>query len=589
VALLYAPNDDEYLVDFPALDIVIPWIQRHCVIPDGFKAGQPFILPPWQLWFFSNFYRVKENAKLEDDYGNPVPALGAPAFYYRRAQVILPQKIGKGPMTAAHICLEAVGPAMFAGWSDGGDVYRCRDHGCGCGWTYRYAPGEPMGTPWPTPLIQVTAFSEEQTDNVYGALKPMIEKGPLGSLMRVTEGFTRLPGGGRIDTVTSSAQSRLGQRVTFVPQDETQLWTESNKMDKVADTQRRGAAGMQGRTCETTNAFDPSENSVAQKTWESTVTDVFKLFRQAPPKLSFGDRRERRKILEHVYAGTPWISLDSIEAEILELIDKGERGQAERFYGNRLVAGNGAWLENGFWEASAVDVEPELPFGTEVCAGFDGSDSDDWTAIRLETREGYRFTPYYEVGGELRPTIWNPAEWNGSIPRGEVHAAWSQITKRYRLRRAYCDPRDWQSEIGDWALLYGEEVFIEWATYRIEAMFQALQRSKNDYKSGRSKHDLNKDAETHAFNARKVAKPGQKFILGKPTQHQKIDVMMADTLAHEAASDLRAEGWDAEKVDSTVSVMQRGNGRGRFGYQSPQRGTTQGFGRPGVSPELRRR
>jgi putative lipoic acid-binding regulatory protein len=44
---------------------------------------------------------------------------------------------------------------------------------------YEYEPGEAMGQAWPTPLIQITATSEEQTDNIYDALRPMIELGPL--------------------------------------------------------------------------------------------------------------------------------------------------------------------------------------------------------------------------------------------------------------------------------------------------------------------------------------------------------------------------------------------------------------------------
>ena len=30
--------------------------------------------------------------------------------------------------------------------------------------------------------------------------------------------------------------------------------------------------------------------------------------------------------------------------------------------------------------------------GTEVCLGFDGSENDDWTCIKAETREGFIFT-----------------------------------------------------------------------------------------------------------------------------------------------------------------------------------------------------
>src|SRR4051812_19242616 len=144
----------------------------------------------------------------------------------------------------------------------------------------------------------------------------MIEHGPLHDVIRKTgEEFIRLPGGGRIDTVTSSHQSRLGQRVTFVPQDETGIWTESNKMVKVAETQRRGLAGMGGRAVETTNGWDPAESSVAQRTSESQAADIFRFHPQAPAGLSYRNKAERRKIHRHVYSGSWWVDLDSIEAE----------------------------------------------------------------------------------------------------------------------------------------------------------------------------------------------------------------------------------------------------------------------------------
>ena len=53
--------------------------------------------------------------------------------------------------------------------------------------------------------------------------------------------------------------------------------------------------------------------------------------------------------------------------------------------------------------------------------------------------------------------------------------------------------------------------------------------------------------------ARKVAKPGDKYVLGKPSENQKIDITMADILAHEAASDMRALGWGSD--DNKVFVF----------------------------------
>jgi hypothetical protein len=542
------PETDEYVVDFPTMFIAVDWVESHCVIPDGFSAGEPYELADWQTWFYLNHYRVKPRARLTNQ-----PAVGAPAFFNRRSQVVMPQKAGKGPMTGSQCCLEAVGPSMFAGWATGGETYRCRDNDCPCGWEYEYAPGEPMGAVRPTPLIQITAFSEEQAGNVWDALRPMIEKGPLANVIPKTgEEFIRLPNDGRMDRVTSNNQSRLGQRVTFVPQDEVGLWLPMSKdgkggnMVKVAQTQRRGVSGMSGRVVETTNGWDPSENSVAQQTELSSRSrkDIFRLHRLAPAHLSFTDKRERMRILRYVYKGSWWVDLSAINAEAEEIILT-DPGMAERFYGNRIVAGLGQWIEDSLWEAHEVD-RPVPPDGTAVAGGFDGSENDDWTAIRLETQDGFRFTPTY--GPDKRPCYWNPAEWNGSIPRGEVNAAVDEIASRYRLRRFYCDPRDWRTEIGDWALKYGEEEVFEWSTYRIDAMFMALKRAYNDLKSGRSSHDLDKVAALHISSARKVAKPGDKYILGKPSAHQKIDIAMADTLAHEAAADLHAIGPDAWKA-----------------------------------------
>lgn len=546
---LQVPVDPQgsFSVTFPTLWVALDWVEAHCVIPDGFNAGQPYLLTEWQAWFFANHYRIKRDAPLPT---MSRPAIGAPAFFNRRSQIVMPQKAGKGPLTAAQSCLEGVGPAMFAGWALGGEAYDCRDHGCGCGWRYEYEPGEAMGTHWPTPLIQITAYSEEQTFNIFGALKPMIQQGPLVDVVtRVGEEFIRLPGDGKIDTVTSSQMSRLGQRITFAPEDEVGLWTDSNKMLNVATTQRRGAAGMGGRVVETTNGWDPAENSVAQRTAHSALTtsDIFRLHPQAPRNLSFGDKRERRRILRYVYAGCPWVDLDGIDAEASEIMLT-DPANAQRFFGNMIVAGLGSWMPDGWWEATG-GPDRRVAAGEAVAVGFDGSETDDWTALRCETRDGFRFTPTY--GPDRRPTYWNPVQWGGSIPRGEVMAAIHEVFATYQVRRFAGDPKEWRTEIGELVLRYGDEVVFEWPTYRIIPMHNALVRSLTDvktaWKMGRKIHDADPMALEHMRNARKAAAgvsgmSAQRYILSKPNQHQKIDIAMADTLAHEAAAELHVTG-----------------------------------------------
>lgn len=201
---------------------------------------------------------------------------------------------------------------------------------------------------------------------------------------------------------------------------------------------------------------------------------------------------------------------------------------------------------------------PNPPKGTACAGGFDGSENDDHTAIKLETREGFIFTPRY--GPDERPTIWNPAEWGGTIPRDEVNEAWAELAERYRLARVYCDPgfhdeSSWETEIEEWATEHGEEVFVPWPTNQIGRMYPALTRFVADLKPRKRGEEILPPVLTHdgcpitttqIGNARKFAKSADRYILGKPSQTQKIDAGVTSVICHEAACDMRAEGWPEE-------------------------------------------
>ncbi|MFI1197709.1 hypothetical protein ACH4T9_31235 [Micromonospora sp. NPDC020750] len=188
-----------------------------------------------------------------------------------------------------------------------------------------------------------------------------------------------------------------------------------------------------------------------------------------------------------------------------------------------------------------------------ACLGFDGSLNNDWTAIRAETLDGFQFTPRY--GPDRRPTFWDPVQWGGEIPRGEVRAAVAELFTEYDIERSYWDPEDWDSEIDEFALRYGERRVVVWRTNRVTQMYEAIRRMETDLITGATTHDGCKTTALHVANARKVAKPGQKYVLGKPAEHQKIDLAMASVLAHEAAADARAAGWSAQEPDRTVLVF----------------------------------
>jgi hypothetical protein len=528
--------------------VVPEWIARHCIVPDGFRKGRAFQLYDYQLLYIANFYLVRGDARWIPD--NPILA---PSFVNRRGLLVGPQKIGKNPLVASQICVEGVGPALFAGWAGEDDGYVCLDHGCRCGWEYPYDASEPMGMSWPTPLIQITAFSEESTENTYDALRPMIDDGPLADLIPKTgEEFIRLPGGGRIDTVTSSAQSRLGQRLTFAPQDELGIWTPRNGMSKVADTQYRGLAGMGGRASLTSNAWNPAEQSVAQLQFESKATDIYRQFVQPPKALSYTDKRDRRKIHRIVYPADVLrengghLDLEAIESEAADLVER-DAPQAMRFFGNILAVGAGHAFDLERWTDLAVQRAKVVPDRALITLGFDGSRLWDATSIiATEVASGYQ----WPIGIWERPLAADA--WQ--VPADLVDAAVAGAFERWDVWRMYADPPYWESDIARWAGLYGKDRVIEWWTNRPKAMAYALRSYGNAQRQGDLSHCAQADELCGLFTAH-IANAvrhdtgfrddgGSLWIVYKdrPGSQNKIDSVPAGALSWEARNDAIAAG-----------------------------------------------
>jgi hypothetical protein len=334
-------------------------------------------------------------------------------------------------------------------------------------------------------------------------------------------------------------------------------------MKKFIRTLQRGAAGMGGRVSQSTNPFDPAENSVAQDTYESKRPDVLKHYFPPPAHLDFQLKKDREVIFRHNYASSPWVDLRSIEAEASALMETNS-AEAERFFGNRIVAGNGTWMPMPKWVGKGLDgkegrPEPiEVSFRTKVGLGFDGSENDDLTGIRLETLDYYQFTPLYSDA--RRPTLWDPRDWGGRIPRAEVRAAFSELASQFEIVRGYLDPMFWETEIDTLASEYGEKVFVKWPTNRISAMHASLERFRTDVTNQESSftHDADPQVEIHLRNAiiraRNVDKITgiRQYIIGKPAEHQKIDYAMSSVLAHEAVADAIAGGALEETPDEYV-------------------------------------
>lgn len=514
--------------DFPTLGFVVwDWVEELCVIPDRATAGRPFKLSEEQanhlLWQF----RLWPSATVDLD----KPA--AP-FVYNGSVLVRPQKWGKGPFSAARICAQAVGPVLFAGWD---------------------ANGQPVGRPWATPHIQVAAIAEDQTDNIWRALKPMIDLGPLAKLIPDT-GIERinLPDGGIIEPVTSQANTRLGARLTYLELDEPHLMTRRNGGDKLADTMRRNVAGMGGRWSATGNAYDPSERSVEQTDVEVPLPDVFVDFPKSPAG-SWANKRDRRKVLNFAYKGAPWVDVDRIEAECVRLAAKGEPAQAERFYGNRIVSGSDkAFDVPKLWtplERPDMVVEPRR----KIVLGFDGARRQDTTGlVGTDIETGHQFV----IGKWWRPLeLGDEDDWE--VDENDVNQHVAYAFDRWDVWRLYADPPYWETAVNRWAGEYGEERVTMFWTNSDKRMGYALREWKTDMRPGVMSHDADEMLADHVGNAvkrwtkiRVEEEPGAGedslleflWVIRKESSksRKKIDLAMAACLAWKARGDALRKG-----------------------------------------------
>lgn len=527
--------------EFPTLGYqVADWIEARCAVPDRDQVGDPFLLTDEQLNFLLHHYRINP----DDAYYNEAKQRWDNAFHYERgSQLVRPQKWGKGPFSGSMTCAEAAGPVVFDGWD---------------------ANGDPVGRPWATPIIQITALSEDQTDNVWMSLLPMIQLGDFDADIPET-GKLRiyLPGGGLIEPVTSSAVSRLGQRVTFLVQDQTESWTQTNKGRALADNQRRNLAGMVGRWLSTCNAWDPTEESVAQYTAEVEVGQggVYHNDVEPAPGLSIRNKAERRKALKHVYGDAWWVDIDRLDSEIRALLDR-DAAQAERFFLNRKEAAEAKAFAGEKWDRLASDYRPERD--SLIVVGIDGARFDDALAmIATEIETGFQ----WPLGIWERP---HGAPDDYEHPFDEVDGALREADHDYDIWRIYIDPGSSTGNItylaDKWAGDYGGKAVkggvVEWLMFRPRQTGIAVSTFTAAINSGTVSHSGDEVFTRHIKNAVrwKVAPKDdegrQLYTIGKdrPGSRHKIDAAAAAVLSWEARGDAIANG--AEKTQTSTLYIE---------------------------------
>jgi hypothetical protein len=489
-------------------------------LPSPADETQPFILTDEQARLIVAWYAL-------DDRGD---------FIYRRAICEMAKGWGKSPLWGSVALMELAGHVVFDGWD---------------------ADGNPVGRPWgtgdaPPAWVQIAAVSEDQTDNTYGAMYELLmaNGGRAADLLKIDAGRTRLyltDRPGKLEPVTAAAGSREGQRVTFSVLDETHLWLPSNGGVKLASTVRRNAAKMGGRTVETTNAPRLGERSVAERSGSDVqrgFSGILHYNRQPAHEPQPDDSDDKLlEALEAAYGDAHWIDRQRILKEIRD--PSTDWDDALRFFFNCRVAGTGRAVDPRRWDELAQPRD--VPSGTYLGLGFDGSVSQDATVLRACLPDGYSFI----LGYWLRPQ--GQEDW--TVPRLEVHEAVQAAFARYRVGRMFCDPPLWRTEIEQWAAKYDrgdrpeDKVVLAFDTNQARRFAPAVDRWRTAIREGTHTHDGDSVTDDHvkAVHLKKVQVAAAeddgrtKYVLVKGEDRRKIDAAIADVLAHEAAMTMPAD------------------------------------------------
>ena len=482
--------------------IAIDWIEENVVIPDGDRMGAPFLLTREQQNFLWKFYELTDTGRRRR-YG---------ACFCR------PQKSGKDPLAASIVWFEALGPCRFDGWD---------------------AAGEPVGKPWATPWQQCAATSEEQAANTWRPILTMAREGPLANLPGIDLGETRvnLPGGGRIEPVTAAARSRLGQRLTFFTATESHLMTPPTGGIKMFAAMSRNAAGMGGSWMQVTNAYDPSEHSVAQSTIEGKAPGVLIDYRPARVHVDFNDDAALLAELEYVYGDSAtsaggWVDMHRIAEEIRD--PSVAEADARRFFLNEVVAGASDFIAAPLW--AELTADDNLKPKQAVCLGFDGSRSDDHTVIWVSRVSDGRL---------FRGGWWAPREVDGAwrVPREEVDSTMRALFAAYKVEYLYADPSKWGDYLDVWSAKWPKKV-IEFPTNVEGKVDEAIDRFLEACKGRMLTHNGDSVLTQHVLDAvivngsrkrdREPGKPEFHRKLAKKRGTVKIDAAVAAVLAYAA-------------------------------------------------------
>lgn len=429
---------------------LIPWVYQNLCRPDG----RPFELTEEQKRLLVWWYAVDERGR----------------FLFRDGVIQRIKGWGKDPFAAVVAAIEFVGPCRFA----------------------RFDGDEAVGVENPAAWIQVVATSKDQTRNTM-TLFPSLFNRRCVEQHQIDIGKEIIyahKGARRIEAVTSSPRALEGGRPTFTIANETQHWLASNEGHAMwAVIQRNAMKAPDGssRVLALTNAYDPAEDSVAQRTreaWEKQQSGEFldagimyDSLEAAPsvplsvPKVEgeSGEEHAARtvrhvaSVIEAVRGDSWWVDPESYAKFVLD--SRTPPSEARRFAYNQITAAEDAWVDPMHVEFAKRSDAGESP-ADEWVLFFDGSKSDDATGlVGCRLSDGHIVT----LGVWERPSGGRGEGW--VVDRFDVDLTVRRVLSERKVVAFFADPSHakddegfgfWDAVIDGWHRDFGDRLSL-WA------------------------------------------------------------------------------------------------------------------------------
>ncbi len=536
----------EYEGELPTLGwYVLDWMIEHLAQP-GLDEYAPFTPTMEQAEFLCRYYELH-------------PYTGKRLI--RRGVLSRSRGWGKSPFLSAIALAEACADVV----ADGFDAY-----------------GEPVGRPWSsirTPLIQLAAVSEQQTENSWLPLLEMARGGSLASDYGVEalDTVVYLPRG-KIEPITSSAASAKGNPICFAILDQTEEWKEGNGGVRLAKTMRFNAGKLGGSLIETPNAFTPGEGSVAEQSaadyqaildGRSRGTGILVDHREAPGDTDLDDEQSLIAGLRYAYGCSSnhpdgcvlhsppcapgWSPIERLTADFYDTSNDVQDLRAD--YLNQITHAADSWLSEPEMRAVS-DLGKEVEDGERITLGFDGSRkrnrgvTDATALIGCRLSDGHVFTiRVWEA--PLKSKDWQ-------VPVVEVLAEVAEVFEKYDVVGFYADPAKWESHVADWEAAFGPRLKVQatrnhpiewWMTGgRSTLIVRALEKFHTAVVEGELTYDGSSVLTRHALNARRrKTRSGIQIMKEHPDSANKIDAIIAAVLAWQCRLDAIAAGLAVEE------------------------------------------